>query len=251
MNDFENDKLTRVDRELLKKKYSGEELERVLKKIDDDYPVQYAIGNVDFLGYEIDVDERVLIPRFETELLVDKLIEYMKKYSFGESHILDVCTGSGCIAIAIKKSRPMDKVIAIDKSEMALQCAKENSIKHGVDIEFILKDVLEENLFDNKLDVLISNPPYVRIDEKVSSNTRYEPQMALYPGEDEIIFYKKIIASSKAIMKNKSILAFEIGSSQGNEVVNLAKESYPRAKVNLEKDYAGRDRFVFIFNNCE
>lgn len=251
MSLFDETKMTALDFELLKAKYEGEALDRVLKKIEDDYPVQYAIGNVDFLGCTIDVDERVLIPRFETELLVDKLSKYMRQFSFLEANVLDVCTGSGCIALAIKRLCPLCKVAACDKSVEALEVARHNAEKNHLEVAFFEADVLKEGFYKEKLDVLIANPPYVRRDEVVSPNTRYEPASALYPGDDEVVFYESIIEKSCSIMNEKSILAFEIGASQGQQVSDIARRFYPNSRINVEKDYAGFDRFVFIFNECE
>ncbi len=248
MKKFNEEKMTMLDYNLLKERYSESELEQVLAKIDEDYPVQYAIGNVDFLGCEIDVDERVLIPRFETELLVQELIDYMSKYGFEKVRIVDACTGSGCIAIALAKHFENAEVWGIDKSEDALDVARANAAKNGVEITFLNEDVLEGIKFPCKCDVLVSNPPYVRRDEKVSANTRFEPSMALYPVGDELIFYRRILEDASDKLVARSIIAFEIGSEQGLRVCELVRKFFPDADVRLEQDYAGLDRFVFVFN---
>ncbi len=251
MNSLDIEQLTRLDWELLKKKYSDKELETVIEKIKNGYPVQYAIGDVQFLEYNIKVDERALIPRFETELLVDKLVKRLKKEGFACGKIVDLCTGSGAIAIAMKGNFPEVQVIGVDISKDALALAKDNARLNKIDIEFRQGDVIKgwKNLTD--IDVLISNPPYVRSDEKVSVSTKFEPSIALYPGEDDIIFYKKILENSRNMMNEKNIIAFEIGSEQANRISEYIKKIYPYATVNIEKDYNGFDRFIFIVNENE
>lgn len=243
--------ITELDFNLLKKKYNEAELAKVIEKIENDYPVQYAIGDVEFLHNKILVDERVLIPRFETELLVNKLIGYIKEYSLENSNILDLCTGSGCIAVALKYEFPKSSLVAVDISEDALNLAIENAQINGVSVDFRQMDILDGIDFEKKFSVLVSNPPYVKLDEEVSNGTKFEPSIALYPGEDDLKFYKKILESSKKVLTEKSIIAFEIGASQGEAICDLAGNTYPRSKVILEKDYTGLDRFVFVFNNCE
>ena len=238
-----------LDFSLLKKRYKSSELEAIIKKIENDYPVQYAIGDVDFLKTNINVDERVLIPRFETELLVDKLSKYIDYYSFGEKEMIDLCTGSGCIAIALKTEFSNAKITAIDISEEALELAQQNALLNNVQVTFIKMDILKWIKVEKKFSVLVSNPPYVKLEEEVSSNTKYEPNIALYPGEDDIIFYKSILDRSKRIMEDRSIIAFEIGATQGKEIQEYARKIYPSAKIIIEKDFNGFDRFIFIFNN--
>ena len=132
---------TKNDEQLLKEKYK-EGYSKVLQKIQEGYPIQYLIGNVEFYGYPIKVDERVLIPRFETELLVEKTIEYIKKKKMQKTNILDIGTGSGCIAIALKKEIDCT-MTAIDVSSGSLEVAKENAKENNVDIQFEQKDILK------------------------------------------------------------------------------------------------------------
>lgn len=240
-----------LDFELLKNIYSEEELSNVVEKIKNDYPVQYLIGNVDFLDTKILVDERVLIPRFETELLVYKLKKYIEKTKKETGNFLDVCTGSGCIAISLKKQFTKANVVGIDKSRDALDVAKENSTLNGVDVTFLEEDIFTNFSVPFMVDVLISNPPYVKLGEEVSANTKFEPSIALYPGEDDIIFYKKILDESSNFMNKDFIIAFEIGSTQGKRIEEYAKKIYKNANVVIEKDYNGYDRFVYIFSKIE
>ncbi len=245
------DFINELDYKLLKEKYHGQAFVDIIEKIRCDYPVQYAIGDVEFLENRILVDERALIPRFETELLVDKVRKYVKEYALDESNMLDLCTGTGCIAIALKTKFQKSSVIAVDISSDAIDLAKANAKNNSVAVDFVQGNILEEMNFGQKFSVLISNPPYVRLDEEVSPNTKFEPSIALYPGEDELAFYKRILFLSKKILTEKALVAFEIGAGQGDEVRALARETYPDARVVLEKDYNQLDRFVFVFLHCE
>lgn len=238
-----------IDYKLLLKKYgNGKKLDKIIKKIENDYPVQYAIGNVEFLNNEILVNKWVLIPRFETELFVHKLTEYIKKENLQTERILDLCTGSGCIAISLKKEFSGSYVVGVDKSIMALNVARRNAKHNKVSIKLKKKDILKNTKYPYKFSVLVSNPPYVKLEEEVSKNTKYEPKKALYPGEDDIIFYKKILDYSKQILYKKNIIAFEIGCTQATKICSYAKKIFPEARIIVEKDYNNYDRFVFIFN---
>lgn len=245
------EEISRIDYELLKEKYRNQsELDKVLEKIEnEDYPIQYAIGNVQFLDHIIGVDERVFIPRFATELLVDKVISYIKGYGLEEGPFIDICTGSGCIAISLASKFREVKVDALDISRAAIEVARRNAKSCDVEIEFLENDILTAVNLQNRYSVIISNPPYVKNDEGVSSNTRFEPQIALYPGEDDIVFYKKIIDLAKTDLKDKGMIAFEIGSTQASRIKEYARNVFPDSLVKVEKDYEGFDRFVFIFKN--
>lgn len=237
--------LTDNDWELLNKKYKN--MHRVIKKLNKHYPVQYLIGNVNFYGYEIIVNKNVLIPRFETETLVEKTIEYIKKYNLTDTFVLDVGTGSGCISVTLKKEIPSLNITAIDKSKKALKIAKKNIKKNKVDVNLINEDIFKYKPI-NKYGVLISNPPYLSFDEKIDKECKYEPRMALFARNDGLIFYENIIESSKKYMRNKSILAFEIGYLQGAYLKKFARKFYPNAIIKVEKDLANKDRYLFIIN---
>lgn len=236
--------ITNLDYKLLKEKYSNNELEQILKRIENGYPVQYAIGNVEFLNSTILVDKRVLIPRFETELLVHKLIKMLDKKK--SLDILDLCTGSGCIAISLKKGLENASVDAADIDKNALNLARENAKLNQEKISFFEIDVLKDFNLNKKYDLIVSNPPYVAKDEIVDPKTKYEPSIALFPGDDDIIFYKTIIKKAKNLLKENGFLAFEIGYKQGERIKSTAIKEYPNAKVTIEKDFNDYDRFVFI-----
>ena len=243
--------INEADWQCLIKKYSKKKLTKVIEKIKGDYPIQYLIGNIEFLDCTIDVSKSVLIPRFETELFVDKLKKLIQENDFIKGRILDLCTGSGCIAISLKKAFPLSKVDAVDKSLRALKVAYKNSKKNKTKIQLMKKDILKKVHFKKKYSIIVSNPPYVKLNEEVTPNTKYEPRIALYPGEDDIIFYKKILEFSKDIIYKKNIIAFEIGSTQSEKICKIAKSIYKDSKIIVEKDYNGYNRFVFILNNCE
>lgn len=230
---------------LLKEKYKGKEFDRIKELIEEeDYPVQYLIGDVPFFGATIKVDERALIPRPETEILVSKLNDLIRGKQL---KMLDLCTGSGAIIVSLVKNNPNIIGTGVDISKEALSLARENAKLNNVNITLINQDILKGIDLSEKYDVIVSNPPYVKIGEETSSNTKYEPQIALYEPE-ELIFYKKIISTSKKILNEKNIIAFEIGKDTENKIISYAKEYYPNAKIYADKDYNGINRFVFIIN---
>lgn len=232
--------ITKTDEKLLKEKYQNDT--SYLDKLKDNYPVQYLIGDVSFCGYKIKVNENVLIPRFETEYLVDKTYKLIKKLNLTSPTILDIGTGSGCIAISLKKLLPTSIVTALDISESALKVAQENAQLNNVNITFLNQDILNTSISD--YDVIISNPPYIAHDEEVAPEVKYEPSLALYAKDSGLEFYKKIVDNLRLI--NFKICAFEIGATQREKIVNYVKEHLPDYKVICEKDYNNLDRYVFI-----
>lgn len=237
--------LTDNDWNLLNKKYKN--MHRVIKKLNKNYPVQYLIGNVDFYGYQIDVKKGVLIPRFETETLLEKTIDYLKKYNLDNTSVLEIGTGSGCIPIVLKSELPNLKVTSIDKSKKALKIAKKNINKNKVDVTLINKSVFKYNPV-NKYGLIISNPPYISEDEIIDPKTKYEPKSALYAKNSGLEFYEYIIKKANKYLEEKSILAFEIGETQGDYLKKYSKKYFPKAKITIEKDLAEKDRYLFIIN---
>lgn len=235
------------DTEYLEKYLPKEKLEECKLRLKKGEPVQYIVGNVDFYGNKINVNKNVLIPRFETEELVEKTIIFIKKYFDKKIDIVDLGTGSGCIAITLKKEIDCN-MDAVDISSNALFVARENAKINNVDINFYEGDMLKP--LNKKYDVIISNPPYISYNEKimdiVESN---EPHLALYAEDNGLYFYNKILESASKYLKDKSLLAFEIGYTQGREIVSTAEKCFPQAKILLEKDLQNRDRFIFILNN--
>lgn len=234
-------------------KREAEELLRVSKNIDEDYnkllndyPIQYLIGYVDFYGYKINVNKNVLIPRYETEYLVEKTINYVKQIFDRKVDILDIGTGSGAISIALKKNLKSN-ITAVDISSEALDVAKENANINGTIIDFIESDVFSN--VKGEFDVIISNPPYISEDEKIMDSVKkYEPHLALYAKDNGLYFYEKIIDESKKYLNKKFIIAFEIGWWQAESICNIAKKYYHDSKIIVEKDMSQKDRYIFIIN---
>ena len=234
-------KIGEAELNTLKKVYQGN-LKDALKLIEEGYPIQYLIGYVDFYNSKILVNEHVLIPRFETEYLVEKAIKLLKDKRVTSG--IDLCTGSGCIAIALKKNLNK-KIDACDISDKALELAKENAKENNVEINFFKKDILKENI-DGKYDFLISNPPYVKKDEYTSIETKYEPGFALYANNNGLEFYERILNLSKDILNENGMIIFEIGATLGNNIKKIALSIYPKANITIEKDYNNFNRFMFI-----
>lgn len=234
--------ITDTDWKLLKERYP-DNLEEVLDKLEAHYPVQYLIGNVEFLNTIIHVDERVLIPRFETELLVEKTIQKLKKMKLENPNILELGTGSGCISIALKKNIDC-KVSAVDISEDAIQVARENATLNKVYIDFKVQDMLNINY--EGYDLIISNPPYVSETEPVGKETQYEPQNALFAKEKGLFFYQEIIKKISELSTKPKLIAVEIGMTQGNVLLEFSKKHLSTMTSSIEKDLTGRDRYLFI-----
>ena len=235
--------------EYLKKYIHPEDnLEEAIKRLEDGEPVQYIIGDVDFYGNIIKVNKNVLIPRRETEELVEKTMEYIKKlFPNQDINILDIGTGSGCIPITLKKYFPKSNVSAVDISKEALDIAVDNSQINNVNINFI-----HSNLFENvsgKYHCIISNPPYIKEDEEIMDIVKNnEPHLALYAPNNGLFFYEEILKKANQYLEEKFIIAFEIGETQGQDILNIAGKYFPKSKVVLEKDLQHLDRFIFIVN---
>ena len=232
------------DWELLKEKYP-KTIEEILVKIKSGYPVQYLIGNVYFYNSLINVSENVLIPRPETEYLVEKTIDYVKQRFNHKINIIDLGTGSGCIAIALKKELD-SKVSALDISRDALKLAKLNALENNVDINFYEKDIAKP--LENMYDIIISNPPYIPRNGYVAENVlKYEPRIALFADEEGIYFYKKIIKNNLSKLNKNGFMAFEIGDNEENLLEEFLKEE-GITNYKFECDLTNRIRYLFIFN---
>ena len=225
------------------KKYSSEnKLEENIKRLENGEPVQYIVGNVDFYGLTFNVDKRVLIPRFETEGLIEKVLKLIDKDNL---KILDIGTGSGCIAITLKHELKNSIVDACDISKDALEVAKSNAKLNNTDINFIQSDLFS-NIHD-KYDLIISNPPYIAYDEEIDEIVKNnEPHLALYADDKGTYLYKEIFKDALNYLNDKYILAFEIGYMQGDILVHEAQKYFKDANIYTEKDLAGKDRYLFI-----
>ena len=234
-----------TDIEYLEKYYNGD-IKDGIKRLKDGEPVQYIVGNVDFYGYSFIVNKNVLIPRFETEQLVEQTIFYINKLFNNKIDIVDLGTGSGCIAITLKKEMNCN-MTAVDISTSALLVAIENAIKNNALIDFIEGDML--NPLNKKYDVIISNPPYISYDEEIMDIVKNnEPHTALYADNNGLYFYEEILKHVSKYLKDKYLVAFEIGQTQANEIKELAKVYLYNPKIIIKKDLQGLDRFIFIMN---
>lgn len=225
-----------------------EKFENAITRLKNQEPIQYIIGSTEFYGLPFKVTPSTLIPRPETEELVQWLLDSSASKMKNDT-ILDIGTGTGCIAISFAKNRPDATVFAVDISGKALTVAKTNAKLNKVDVEFMELDILNWNSeFENlEFDIIVSNPPYVRTLEKsqMSDNVlRHEPSLALFVTDDDpLIFYKKITEFSKERLKNNGQLFFEINQYLGSEMVQLL-EDFDFKGVALKKDIFGNDRMV-------
>lgn len=228
-----------------------EEANNILTQLKTGKPLQYALGYTEFYGLKFLVNPSVLIPRPETEELVQWAIEAVGsfKLAVGGLNILDIGTGSGCIAISLKKNLPASQVSAIDISTGALQMAKENAMLNEVDVNFIEADILniKSEIKIPKSEIIISNPPYVTLLDKTQMHTNvtdFEPHTALFvPEDDPLLFYKAIADFAMNNLVANGLLFFEINEGLGRETVDLL-ESKGFKDVELRQDMGGRDRMV-------
>lgn len=222
-----------------------------LAKLKLEEPIQYILGKTEFFGLTFNVNEHTLIPRPETEELVHWIISEQTKNE-KQLTILDIGTGSGCIAISLAKNLPNSKVFALDLSEKALNVAKENAIDIGVEIEFVEADILKNKNwileFDAlEFDIIVSNPPYVRNLEKAQMTNnvlKYEPDLALFVEDrDPLIFYNAIAEFASKYLKREGELFFEINQHLGKDMIELL-ENFGFKDIELRKDIFGNDRMI-------
>ena len=233
------------DLDYLKKYYVGD-MDEAISKLKSGIPVQYIVGNVDFYGRNFKVNKNVLIPRFETEELVDRTIKYIRNGFSSDIKVLDLCCGSGCIGITLSKELGVF-VDASDISSDALEVAKENCRINGANVNFYLGDLFES--LNGRYDVIISNPPYISSDEVIDDVVyNNEPHLALFASDDGLYFYDEILKNCSKYLNDKFLIAFEIGCTQGKRIKELAYKYLGDVFVSIEKDLSGRDRFVFIFS---
>ena len=233
--------------EYLKKYLHPEDnLETAIERLKNGEPVQYIVGDVNFYGNIIKVNKNVLIPRRETEELVEKTSEIIKKlFPNSNFKILDIGTGSGCIPITLKKIFPNSNITAIDISQEALEVAITNAKENNTNIKFIKSDIFE-NVSD-KYNCIISNPPYIRENEEIMDIVKNnEPHIALYAPNNGLYFYEEILKQASNYLEKKYIIAFEIGEEQGQDIINIAKNYFPESNISLKKDLQHLDRFIFI-----
>ena len=219
-------------------------VEEIYKKLVAHIPAQYIIGHAEFFGMKLKVDERVLIPRPETEELVDLILTENPEKNL---KVLDIGTGSGAIALALAKNRPDWSVTATDISQDALELATENSKRQDLNLSFIKSDCFSE--ISSKYDIIVSNPPYISREdqEEVGLNVLHsEPHLALFADEDGLAVYRRIAEGSKDYLNDGGKIYLEIGYKQGQSVPALFMENLPEKRVRTLKDQFGQDRMVVI-----
>jgi release factor glutamine methyltransferase len=223
---------------------------KLIEKRCTHYPLQYILGNAHFMDYTFLVDENVLIPRNDTEVLVETADELIKKVSDAQPsessrlRVLDLCCGSGCIGISLKLYHPDICLVLSDFSAEALEVTKKNLAKYNLKAEILQGDLLEH--FSGKADFIISNPPYIEsnvIGTLMPEVREYEPMSALDGGEDGLDFYRRIVADAPTYLNEQGYLMFEIGHNQGEAVSGMMIE-YGFLDITVIKDYAGLDRVV-------
>lgn len=248
--------VTKLETNFLYMKMNEEIEEDIINKFNDIFnkylydnkPVQYLIGYSTFYGYDFIVNEDVLIPRFETEELVENVLyRYDRHFKGQKVDVCDLACGSGCIGVTLSLEEKNMNVIASDISEAALTVAKKNNEKLGGSVKFLQGDMLEP-LKGYKFDIFVSNPPYIPNDELVDPLVKdNEPNIALFGGSDGMKFYDIILRGVKPLLKDKAMIAFEHGFDKREEMISLANKYFPGSKVEVLKDLEGKDRMTFIY----
>jgi len=224
------------------------EFKELIDAVKNDKPIQYVLGSVNFYGLELIVNENVLIPRFETEQLVEQTIKLINA-KFRDKHIsiLDLCTGSGAIGLRLKSEYPSNNVTLSDISAKALEVASKNRDKLNLECDIIQSDLFEK--ISNKYDLIISNPPYIKEGEEIEDIVKNnEPSMALYGGKDGLDYYERILKEIKNYLNDEFLIAFEIGCTQKDDVSRLAYRYLDNIEIYSKEDLSGRDRMIFIVN---
>ena len=239
---FSNKLSERLSKEIEEKYFS-----LIEKHIREDVPLSHLVGFEYFYDRKFKVTKDVLSPRMETEELIYKVVEYVKETKKNNLKILDLCTGSGIIAITLKKELDQFSidVVASDISEEAIKIAKENAQFHDATIKFIQSDIFDN--IDDKFDIIVSNPPYIdRKDEVTMQDNvlKYDPHLALFAEEEGMYFYRNIVEKASSYLNDNGVIFFEIGYDQKDKIIILADMNGYSAEV--YKDINGRDRMAFL-----
>ena len=229
------------------------EFSKGIERIISHEPLAHVLGYSWFYGYKFKINEDVLIPRYETEELVANILA-KKDEIFNDRSVdaIDVGTGSGAIAIALKKEENSINMYASDISDKAIVVAKENAFNNEADISFMCGDMLQPFIDANiKCDILISNPPYIPSEEKIEDSVYdFEPHVALFGGTDGLEYYRIIFQNCKKVLKEKSFMAFEIGYNQFESLEIEIKKYLGDVRYEIIKDMNGKNRMLFIYFNC-
>ncbi len=208
-------------------------------------PVQHLIGYSYFFGYKLIVNEDVLIPRPETENLVEHVLYFFDSYFDAKKHqVLDLGTGSGCIGLTLAKEEELLDVTISDISEKALSVAKKNKEQLDVNAKIVLSDLFKN--IEGHFSIIVSNPPYIPDSEVVADVVKKEPSVALYGGSLGVDFYDKILENAKSHLEDKALIAFEHGFQQREIIKSFVLKHYPDAIIIQMKDLAGKDRYTFV-----
>ena len=234
-----------VDETLLKQFQEG------MQRYMNGEPIQYINGKENFFSRDFIVNENVLIPRYETEELVENILYKIDDYfdDYSSIDLCDVGTGSGAIAITLALEEPKLKVVATDISEKALEVAKENAKELNADVTFYQGDMLQPLIeHQQKFDIFVSNPPYIPQDQDIESVVKdNEPHVALFGGNDGLYFYRKIFQDVKQVLKDRALLAFEMGFDQREIMCEAVEHYFPDIPYEIIKDINGKDRMLFIY----
>ena len=221
-----------------------------VEALKDGKPLQYVLGYVNFYGNKFYIDERCLIPRFETEELVENTVKYINKYFTNPVDIIDLGTGSGIIGLTLETKVSTNKIDLVDISKDALEVTKIN--KNNLNSK---ANLIESDFFTNindKYDVIISNPPYIKENEEIEDIVKNnEPHLALYAGSKGLDCYESILKNISNHMKDRCLIAFEIGYTQSSDITNLVNKYLDNVRIEVKKDLSDKDSMMFIFKNLE
>lgn len=238
------------DEEEINKKIVNLYMQKI-EELKNHKPIQYIIKKQEFMGFDFYVDENVLIPQPDTENLVEEVLFIINSIKDKSLKILDLCTGSGAIAISLSKILNSDKILIYgsDISEKALKIAQDNAIQNCSKVVFLKSNIFNEINNNYKFDIIVSNPPYIETKtiEELSEEVKYEPHLALDGGEDGLYFYREIIKNAKKYLNPNGYLAFEIGYNQKKQVEKLLEENGYK-NIYSRKDLSGNDRVVVAQN---
>ena len=226
----------------------ADDFKRGVKELALGKPLNYVLGYSWFYGYKLKVDEHVLIPRFETEELVGHLLSYIDAKEQKKLSLVDVGTGSGALAIALKKEAPALKVYASDIAEDALEVAKYNARKNDAQIAFYQGDMLKPfKEAQLKFDIVVSNPPYIKNSETIEASVKdYEPHVALFGGADGLDHYRDLLRDAPSVLNDDALIAFEMGYDQKESLTNLVHSYFKNVKIDVKQDINGKDRMMFV-----
>ncbi len=241
---------TRFDKSVIKEQV--DKLQELVKRASENEPIAYLIGKTEFYSLELEISHACLVPRPETELLVERAIEFLRTRT-SRQFVCDLCTGCGCVAVAIAKNFANAGIIATDISDAALETAAKNIEKHNLRnrIKLLCGDLFDAiipHLDVEKFDLIVCNPPYISTAEfeKLEKNVKdYEPRLALYAGTDGLDIYRKIAQQVDAFLKADGALILEIGYAQGQAVKELLENINIFREIRIEKDFHDNDRIIF------